>query len=234
MDCVILVGGFGKRLATVVPDCPKPLAEINGVPFLDLLLHQLAQFIAIEKVILAIGYLGHQIIQRYQRHQFPYQIGFSIEQTPLGTGGAIQKALQQTNSSPVLVMNGDSYLQFDLESMLLNHLETNADLTLLYREVTDASRYGTLQIETGKKRILAFQEKAPGSGLVNAGVYLMHPSFLRNLVFGEAYSFETEALPSLLSKRVFGYPCQGLFIDIGTPQSFLEAQTILKPLTVQL
>jgi len=233
MDCILLVGGLGTRLAAVISDRPKPLADINGTPFLDLLLHQLARFSTVKKVILAIGHLGHQIVRRYQNHGFPYQLVFSFEETPLGTGGAIKKALAHTSSSYILVMNGDSFIQFDLSALQEHHLNTFADFTLLYREVPDASRYGTVQIDTKSQQVIAFKEKWPSvsPGLVNAGVYLMTHSFLDDLPFGPSYSLETQALPFLLKKRVFGYPCQGLFIDIGTPQSFLEAQTLLKHLT---
>lgn len=228
IDCVLLVGGLGKRLQSVVSGKPKPLAAVNGIPFLDLLLRQLASFAQIRKVILAVGYLKEQIIEQYQKHSYPYEIAFSLEETPLGTGGALQKALKQTTSDIVLAMNGDSFLEFEFSSFLNTHQQTRADFSLIYREVPDISRYGHLYINPQTGQILNFEEKTgrPEKGLINGGVYLLAPNLLSSLQIGTAYSLETDAFPRLLKKRVFGYACQGLFIDIGTPDSFAQAQTL--------
>jgi D-glycero-alpha-D-manno-heptose 1-phosphate guanylyltransferase len=221
IDCIILAGGLGTRLRSIVSDRPKPLAKIHGIPFLDLLLVKMPS--AVQKVIFAVGYLGDQIAAKYPNHCF------SFEDRPLGTGGAIRKALSQVVSEHVLVMNGDSFLDFDFACLFAAHLEKNADMTLLYRSVPDASRYGALKMEAG--RVIGYEEKNPTAkeGLINLGVYLFKSDLLRGLDLGEAFSLEKDAFPLLLQKKVFGIPCQGLFIDIGTPQSYVEAQNVLKP-----
>jgi D-glycero-alpha-D-manno-heptose 1-phosphate guanylyltransferase len=223
IDCIILAGGLGTRLRPVVSDRPKPLARINGVPFLDLLLAQVTP--VVEKVIFAVGHLGEQIVTKYPEHLF------SFENKPLGTGGAIQKALSQVSSEYVLVMNGDSYIEFDLPSFLTAHREKNADATILFRSIPDASRYGLLKMD-GEK-IIGFEEKKSSAkeGLINAGVYLFRKDLLEELMLGESFSLERDVFPLLLKKRLFGYPSNGLFIDIGTPESYLEAQNVLKPFT---
>lgn len=234
IECIILAGGFGTRLKSVVSDRPKPLAEVNKVPFLDLLLHRLASEKDVFKVILAIGYMREMIAEQYQTHPFSFRLEFSMEEQPMGTGGAIKKALEMTSSSSVLVMNGDSYVEFDFKSFQDFHFQKSADLTLVCRKMDDASRYGILRLNE-ERRIVAFEEKSeePREGIINGGVYWMKRSFFEAFSFDQKFSLETEIAAHLFKKKIFGYPCQGLFIDIGTPESFLEAQTLLKPLTLE-
>jgi len=221
MDAIILAGGLGKRLRATVSDVPKPLAPIRGKPFLDILLAQLSPHV--ERIILAIGYKLEQIKACYHADE----VLFSEENTPLGTGGALKQALQRTHSSPVLALNGDSYFGIDIEKLLTFHQSKHAHLTIACREVDDVSRYGSIFFDE-KKRVIAFQEKKArsGPGWINGGIYLMDKDFLDS--FSDApFSLEQEAFPILLKKRVFAYPSAGKFIDIGTKESYLEAQGFL-------
>lgn len=221
MDAIILAGGLGKRLRDTVSDVPKPLAPIQGKPFLDILLAQLDK--RVERVILAIGYQSEKIKEYYRNTP----LIFSEEDVPLGTGGALKQALQLAYSSPVFVMNGDSYFDVDLEGMLKFHNTSQAHLTLSCREVEDVSRYGTISFDENQ-RIFAFREKdaESGKGLINGGIYVMDKNLLDSFP-DTPFSLEQEGFPHLLKNRVFAYPSTGKFIDIGTRDSYYQAQEIL-------
>ncbi|MFA5250814.1 MAG: sugar phosphate nucleotidyltransferase [Parachlamydiales bacterium] len=238
MECIILAGGLGTRLKKTVPDLPKPLAPVNDQPFLALLLKQLAAFKKpkISKVILAVGYKAEAVQACFQKKFYPFELLFSRESLPLGTGGALKKALSLCTQETVLALNGDSYLAFDPEKLFLAHSEKQADITLAYTEITEASRYGRLVLDPAE-RILSFQEKPsqntvlkPANGKINGGVYLIQKQILEQLPFKEnqAFSLEKEAFPIFLKKRFFACFASGIFIDIGTPESYLKAQQILK------
>lgn len=223
LDCIILAGGLGTRLREFVPDKPKPLAPINGVPFLDLLLGHLPP---LNKVVLAVGYKASQITSHFEVHSYPFPIEFSIENSPLGTGGAIAQALTHTCSEHILVINGDSFLEFSLSEMLEDHLQNNADITIASVRVDNANRYGKLHIDPLTKQILNFEEKMPteAPGIINGGVYLIKRTLFESLSFGPIFSLERDAFPIFLKKRMFAHHCKGRFIDIGTGESFLESQ----------
>ncbi len=219
MDAIILAGGLGKRLRDTVSDVPKPLAPINGKPFLDLLLSQVSPHT--ERVILAVGYKSEQIKTHYP------ELLISEEKSPLGTGGALKQALALAKGAAVLAMNGDSYFGIEIDKLIAFHQEKEADLTIACREEDDVSRYGSIFFDESS-RITAFHEKEEGSerGWINGGVYVMHQDLLDAFPCG-AFSLEQEAFPSLLNKKVFAYPSAGKFIDIGTKESYLQAQGYL-------
>ncbi|PIS03459.1 MAG: hypothetical protein COT85_00050 [Chlamydiae bacterium CG10_big_fil_rev_8_21_14_0_10_42_34] len=224
IDCIVLAGGLGTRLKETVPDKPKPLAPIQGTPFLDLLLNQLP---FASKIVLAVGYKASQIIDYYTNSPLP--LDFSIETTPLGTGGAIKHALQKTTTNDLLVLNGDSFLNLSFEPFIKAHQNANADLTIASVHVENASRYGRLTLDSQTNKIVGFQEKSLNvePGWINAGIYLMKRDLFENLDLGPTFSLEKEVFPHLLNKNVLSYPCSGTFIDIGTKESYLQAQQLL-------
>jgi len=229
IECVIFAGGLGTRLRSVVSHVPKPLAPINGVAFLDFLLTQIAGFRAVSKVVLAIGYKASQIVQHYKDHTFPFLIEFSIEDFPLGTGGALKKALNLIESEDVLVLNGDSYLSFSFSELWNFHLQTSAELTLSAVFAKSANRYGLLDVNKETSRILGFKEKSQEStqGLINAGVYLIKKTLMDDFIFDGAFSLEKDVFPKCISHKMYVHICEGQFIDIGTPESFLLAQQMM-------
>ncbi len=224
MEAVILVGGLGTRLQEVVPDVPKPLASIRGTPFLSLLLKNLP----FERVILAVGHRADQIISCYQNHPFPFDIQFSVESEPLGTGGALIHALSMIKGPLFWVLNGDSYFAIDFEKMEEAHLQTGADLTIASLEVEEVSRYGSLEFDPSTRRITHFSEKAEkkGAGWISGGIYLFQKEVLSCFSL-KSFSLEKEGFPHLLNKRCFMYPSRGAFIDIGTKESYSLAQDLL-------
>ncbi len=222
MDAIILAGGKGTRLSGIVNNTPKPLAPVNGRPFLDILLSQLNSFVFIKKVVLAIGYKSEMIIGRYKDcPNYNFRIIFSIEDKLLGTGGAIKKALALTNTNDVLILNGDSYVEVDIEDMVRFHKINNALLTIVLKEVDNAGRYGSIEIDD-KKRILLFREKSSleRACLINAGMYILRKSLFDSIEADMEISFEKEILPQLIRNNAYGYVVKGKFIDIGIPESY--------------
>lgn len=228
MDAIVLVGGLGTRLRTVVADLPKPLAPVNGRPFLDLLLRQLSDFSSVSRVILAVGYKAGQIEERYTNSQeFGFSVEFSLEDSPMGTGGAICLALEKTDSRHVLVMNGDSFVDFELAALEAAHSRHGASITMVVVEVEDTSRFGRVEVDSDD-RVMSFSEKGQeqGAGLINAGCYLIDSSILR-AEQPRPMSFEREILHRGLH-QTFALRTSGRFIDIGVPDSYAAAGEYLK------
>lgn len=234
LDCIILAGGMGTRLRSVVADRPKPLALINGVPFLALPIHTLAASRLVRKAVIAVSYKAEAIIDYCRSNTSPLPIEFSYEKEPLGTGGGVKRALELTDSENVLILNGDSFLEFSLKGMHEQHLVDSVLATLLYTHVDDAARFGRLEIE--KQKVVAFKEKTPSSppGFINAGVYLFKRSIFENFSFPDEFSLERDLFPKLIPVGIGAFRAPGPFIDIGTPDSYLEAQTVLQPLVHNL
>lgn len=228
IDAIILAGGFGTRLRETVPNVPKPLAPINGVAFLDLLLDQIERSGVVKKIILAVGYKADLIIEHFEKTPRNLPIVFSTEEQPLGTGGAVHQAMVLTDSNPVLVFNGDSYLDCSLMDMVK---QFRAPMTMAYTYVKDAARFGQLIIDS-QGGIKAFQEKATNQapGWINGGIYLFDRKIFERK-WPKIFSLEKDLFTILLIDGIYGFRSEGLFIDIGTPASFFAAQAILK--TVQ-
>ena len=225
----VLCGGQGTRLRSVVADRPKSMALISGTPFLQLLLARLRSQ-GVDDVVLGTGYMAEKI-ERYfgDGKQFALRIRYSREHEPLGTGGALKLAEPLIND-PVLVLNGDSYVEWNLVPVLELFKTRGADLVILLQAVADVTRYGSVALDQDG-RVTQFVEKgvAAGPGLVNAGVYLLRKQIVRNLPAGTAISLEREVFPGLLDRLVYGLVCTGLFIDIGIPDDLRQAQVLLDP-----
>jgi len=224
IDCIILAGGLGTRLRKALPGVPKALAPINQKPFLDLLLDRLNASNMISSVTLALCHQADKIIAHYP------SLKHSIEPFPLGTGGAICHALTHTNSNPVLVLNGDCYLELSIQEFLEEHLKKSADISIATIELQECKRYGLLSLNGD--RIESFAEKeGSGRGWINGGAYLISPSLFSHVPDLHTFSLEREFFPSLLEKKfqLNGFKCRGTFIDIGTSESFLRAQQLLVP-----
>ena len=230
IDSIILAGGLGTRLREVVPDLPKPMVSINGKPFLDLILSLLNKCGSIERVILAVGYMADKIIERYEdSSEYSFEILFSVEKKLLGTGGAIKNALKYTETDNVLVLNGDSYVEVDLYDFLKKHLQTNANMTIVLKELENSNRYGSVKIDEDNK-ITRFEEKKTGlsKGLINAGVYMIRKTLFDSIKEQTVISLEKELLPVFIKKDVFGYIGKGKFVDIGIPETYKIADKYLQ------
>ncbi len=221
---VVLAGGFGTRLQSVVRDLPKPMAVVAGRPFLTYVLDELIAH-GFSRVILSTGY-RHECIEDYFGGQYrSLPISYARELEPLGTGGGIWNAMQQSDVEYTFVCNGDTLFRADWDALERLAMQHGAP-ALALRRVDDVSRYGSVET-AGDGRVLRFVEKqsASGAGFINGGIYLLPKSLFAGFGVGERFSFEKD----ILEKRVPVQPfyadvSDGYFIDIGIPEDYMRAQ----------
>tara|TARA_B100001057_G_scaffold473205_1_gene537353 strand:- start:70 stop:780 length:711 start_codon:yes stop_codon:yes gene_type:complete len=230
MEAIVLVGGLGSRLGSLTRNTPKPLLQVRDKPFLHYLLNDLKHK-KIEKVILATGFLSSKIENYFKTNEenFPI-IEFSIEKEPLGTGGAILKALKKCIQDNVFIFNGDSYIDANLRELHNIHNSKNADISLVSSYLKAAKRYGTIEFAENNK-IVKFIEKGSSSGYINAGIYIARSKNLiekLNKIESNTFSFEKEILEKQVQDlKIFHYPVESFFLDIGIPEDFKIAQESL-------
>jgi mannose-1-phosphate guanylyltransferase len=229
-DIIILAGGLGTRLRGVLPDTPKILAPIGGgQTYLDFLLRWLGGQGAAH-AILALGYHANKVEQHLIKHSPPFKVTGSVEDKPLGTAGALRLAADYAKSDPVLVLNGDSWADIDLNVFIRAHRDKRAALSLLCTPVKDASRYGTLEI-AADGTLSAFREKdasRSGEGIISAGAYLFSRKAMDELHATPGASLEQDFFEKRLDLKPQAFRGSGAFIDIGTPESLEQAPFILK------
>ncbi len=221
LSALILVGGLGQRLRPVVSDRPKPMAPVQGIPFLEILINSLADK-GLRKFVLLTGYKGEAIERHFGAvHGNDVTIAFSRERSPLGTGGAVKNA-EAFATDPTLLVNGDTFFDADLGSLLRFHADTGAEVTLSLFKVEDVSRYGSVVID-GQCAVVGFREKDVNinePGLINAGLSVLSKRLISGLPDGP-FSMEREIFPSLTgSGKMFGLLQERPFFDIGTPESY--------------
>lgn len=231
MDVIVLVGGKGTRLSSVINNLPKPLAPIGNQPFFDLVLYKLREaFGESLHLILATGHL-HDCFEQYAlANQHLAKISLSQELQPLGTGGAIRQAMQLSTQEQVLVLNGDSYFDIDYYAFTQQTSDKNA-ISLAAAYVPDISRFGALAINQDTSIVTEFLEKGrQGAGYINAGVYLINKArFLANTV-NASFSFELYLSELATTKTLYSRCYKAAFVDIGTPEDYQKAQSMLKHL----
>jgi D-glycero-alpha-D-manno-heptose 1-phosphate guanylyltransferase len=225
-EAIILAGGFGTRLREVVADVPKPMAPVNGNPFLDYLLRYLKHY-GIERVILSVGHLSEKITEHYGNNFNGIEIVYSVEKDPLGTGGGIRLALEKCKDYDILVLNGDSFFDIDLLSFYNQYSDSVGDAALALRHVTNSARYGTIALGE-LDMIKAFTEKTGHEkpGTINTGVYILSRDlFLEETHAGKNFSIEKDFFEKKLNKlNLYGFIYDGYFIDIGIPEDYKQAQ----------
>lgn len=225
-DALILAGGFGTRLRTVVPDRQKVMASVGSKPFLFYIIEQLVSG-GVERITLCLGYKGREVSSAVAKEYSDIvNIRFSIEENPMGTGGAILLASQMGVTKNFFVLNGDSFLAADLPLLYRSHIEEKADVTMALAKVEDSSRYGGVIVDD-KKNIISFAEKREKtqSDYINGGIYVFNRSAIDDFPRG-AFSLEKEFFPNLHKNRFKGFPFHGDFIDIGTPSDYRKAQSM--------
>jgi len=228
MEAIILAGGFGTRLRYVVPDLPKPMAPVNGKPFLEILFGSLARK-DFTRVILSLGYKADLIKSHFGSRFNGIEVDYVVEDQPLGTGGAIRLAMEKVTKDHIFIFNGDTYLDLEAHEIEQDWLK-NSRPKIIGREVLDTARYGRLIVE--KSRVTGFSEKgASGPGLINAGCYVFSKNELNAFAPGAAFSVETDYLMQNVDKKHFDiFVTEGKFIDIGIPEDYARAQIELKDL----
>ena len=227
-EAIVLAGGFGTRLQSVVKDTPKPMAPVKGRPFLTYVLDYLIEY-QYNKVILSVGYL-HEKIEAYFGNQYKsLEIDYAVETEPLGTGGGILFAMSKCVTDNVLVINGDTMFKVDLAEFEQFHAEKNALLSIVLREVEDVSRYGSVTIGNDNLIVLFAEKQVTfGRGYINGGVYLINRELFRKYPQPQKFSFEKDLMTRFYRQELFyAMPSDGYFIDIGIPEDYARAQTEL-------
>lgn len=226
MEVIILAGGLGTRLRSVVSEVPKCMAPIAGKPFLWYLLRYLTGY-DVSKVILSVGYLRDVIINWINENgaEFPFKLDYAIEREPMGTGGAIKLALKQCITNDVAVLNGDTFFDVNLNELYNQHRLFRSAITLALKPFLGFDRYGNVQMDEQDSHIVMFHEKKfCESGLINGGIYIINKQ--ENIFEGlpKKFSFETEVLQSqCASGKLYGVIQEGYFIDIGIPEAYSKA-----------
>lgn len=224
ITAAILAGGLGTRLHSKIKGKQKVLVKVKNYPFLRHLLDKLNKT-GIKKVVICTGYLGEQVKKEFGKKYGNFSISYSQENSKLDTAGAIRLALPLLKSEDILVTNGDSYFNCDLRKFWQFHLKKKSKASILLTRIFNMDRYGQVVLDKNN-RITSFQEKSGkmGTGLINSGIYLFKKSLLLKIPKDKAVSLEKELFPSLVGKDFYGFEGHGKFIDIGTPQSYKEAQ----------
>lgn len=232
IDILILAGGLGARLGTVLPDLPKIMAHVGGRPFLAHLLERLARQGA-QRIILALGSRANAVLEYLKVSDSPaLDIQTCVEPHPLGTAGAVRFASPLLHSDPVLVMNGDTFVEGDLNQFVVSHHASGADASIFCSRVPDAARYGSIECDAAGM-LTRFREKdaAQGLGLVNAGVYLFGRTVLFQIAAVGEGSLERDVLEKMGRGAVHVFEGAGRFHDIGTPESLASAESFLVTVT---
>ena len=229
MDVVVLAGGFGTRLRPWTEGRAKPLLPVLDKTLLERVVECVPNEL-IDRVVIAAGYSIAEMEQFFSSSNLPYDVIISVEDSPLGTGGAIAKSLEHlSGDGPVLILNGDLVSSVDVNQLLNFHQEKNASITLSLWHVDDPSRFGVCGLDDSGM-ITRFQEKPePGtefSNLINAGCYLIERDVLESLSLNK-HSMEREVFPLIADEgKMAGLEFQGYFVDAGTPTSFIEATQV--------
>lgn len=227
---IILAGGFGTRLKGLIDDLPKPLAPVNQRPFLDYLLAYLSAQ-GLQKLVLSTGYQAEKISKQYGPSYLGMDLHYIPETQPLGTGGGIRLACASIEEEECFVLNGDSFFGIALEDFYALHKKHGAQCSLALRQVENASRYGSIQMDKDY-RITAFMEKSPEqqAGLINAGVYILNKNlFMQHSPENRAFSVERDFFEKqCLNLQIKGFPFSAYFIDIGVPEDYAKAQDDFK------
>jgi len=227
-EAIILAGGLGTRLRSVVANAPKCMAPVAGQPFLKHVIRYLLSR-GIDKFIFSLGYM-HEKVEQFLSDQFPtlnFQV--SVESEPLGTGGAIQLACKRTIERNIVVVNGDTLFKADLNEACRFHLETKAECTVLLKPMEHFDRYGAVEL-SDDYTIRNFREKQFfESGDINGGTYILNVESFIDKQFPEIFSFEKDYLEKFYSgKKIYGMLQDEYFIDIGIPDDLRRAQTELQ------
>jgi NDP-sugar pyrophosphorylase family protein len=221
-DAVILAGGLGTRIRTVLGDTPKLLAPVGRHILLDLMLNRLAEQ-GVRRVLLALGYRAAAVVERLAAGvAAPVELVPVVEPAPLGTAGAVRHLRARLRPGPALVMNGDTLMDLDIARLLARHREVDPPATLACIVVPDAGRFGRV-IATPDDKIERFAEKGEsGPGLVNAGAYVLSPGLLDRIAESRGASLETDFFQTAPAGSLAISRADGRFVDIGTPEGFAE------------
>lgn len=227
-DVVILCGGAGLRLKSITGDSPKPMARIAGRPFLELLLRQLERY-GFSRVILSVGYKHQVIREHFGENAFGLELVYSVEASPLGTGGALSQAADDIRTDAALIMNGDSYAAVDLSRLVLAHRNSDADVTVVVMAETRSDAGSVLVDENGKVAAFAEKSNVLNTRYQSAGIYMFNKTLCAAIPRTGKVSLEEQLFPQWLAngRRIDAFIFSGGCVDIGTPERYQKAQNLL-------
>ncbi|MCF8225213.1 MAG: nucleotidyltransferase family protein [Bacteroidales bacterium] len=222
-EAIILAGGFGTRLQSVVTGVPKPMAPVRNKPFLEYLLNHLIDY-GIEHVVLSVGYKAEMIQSYFGKKFHSMDISYALEKEPLGTGGGIQLAMNDIPGTGTFILNGDTFFDVNLDDLADFHFSNQSDLTVSAKIMKDSSRYGTLEVKG--TLVTDFKEKGTvTSGMINGGVYITRTNIFRKFDMPSKFSFEKDFLEKKLQKlKICAMSSNAYFVDIGIPEDYERAQ----------
>ena len=228
----MLAGGMGTRLGNLAGELPKPMAPVEGRPFLEYLLdYWIGQ--GIRRFVLSVGWRYEAVEKHFGRSYGGVRLDYSVEQELLGTGGGLLQAHKQVRKNDsFLVLNGDTFFEVPFREFMIFHEAREAEMTLALARMEKPDRYETVAMD-GTNRILDFKTRsgAGGGAWINGGVYLMSARCLAggHGAPGGKLSLENQILPGLLAaeRKIYGFPAAGRFLDIGVPESYQAARDVL-------
>jgi D-glycero-alpha-D-manno-heptose 1-phosphate guanylyltransferase len=231
ITAIVLAGGLGTRLRSVVPDLPKPMAPIKGRPFLE---YQLDYWIAqgVDRFVLSLGYRHEVIVEHFGNSYQGVKLDYVVEQTPLGTGGGLVLAAEKVaDDTPFLLLNGDTYFAVDLKILDTFSRTTDADWCFSLFRTDEEGRYMGMDVSP-RGQINSLNSGTGQRGrLANGGVYWVRSRALLDRPFasGQKISLEDDIFPALMAsgQRMFGVEFPGAFIDIGVPDDYRRAPVVL-------
>jgi len=226
-EVIILAGGKGTRLKSVVKDIPKPMAPVANRPFLAFILDYLAQY-PIEHVVLSVGYRWDAIKEYFGQTYKGIRLSYAVEKIPLGTGGGIKLAAEFCSSEDIFVLNGDTLFDVNLMSMWKALNFNSLTLGIGVKKMFEFDRYGTLSFDNQGYITHFFEKQYRSQGWINGGVYLLNRQYLFDLPLPEKFSFEKEILEKRFAQdrfRIFSETTSAYFIDIGIPTDYDKAQS---------
>jgi D-glycero-alpha-D-manno-heptose 1-phosphate guanylyltransferase len=224
LKAIVLAGGLGTRLASITSDIPKPMALVGSRPFLEYLLDYLIEQ-GIEETVLAVSYKWEVIQERFGSVYRGMPLKYSVEDEPLGTGGAIRQALDLLTDDEVVVLNGDTLFRVDLQGMVSAHSNAHATLSIALKRVTDSGRFGRVEV-LADGVVTDFLEKSTvGPGWINGGVYILHRSLVSDFPLPARFSFELDLVePNIDRIQPRAFQSDAYFIDMGIPEDYQRAQ----------
>lgn len=224
IKAIVLAGGFGTRLKHITKDTPKPMAPINGVPFLAFVLDHLIKY-GITDITLAVSYKRDVIKDYFKDSYHDASIRYSVEDTPLGTGGAIVKAIDGATDADYLIINGDTLFPVNIGEMYQDFISSPANIQIAVKHMDETGRYGRIDFDE-KNVVQKFVEKGENvPGYINGGIYILNPVILSSFEDGQTFSFEDKVLTkNIKSNHTIVYSSEEYFIDIGIPDDYERAK----------
>jgi D-glycero-alpha-D-manno-heptose 1-phosphate guanylyltransferase len=223
MEVIILAGGLGTRLRSVLNDVPKCMAPLGEFNFLEILVDELLKY-NFKKIIFAVGYKSEMIVDFISKKNYNVEMIFSLETIPLGTAGCIFNALKFSSENHIFVINGDTFQKRDYKKIFSDVMNYQANVNLITVNVTnDSSRYGSIILDDScSNKIINFKEKKYNyNSIVSSGCYLFDSKLLKNISHYNFSSLENDLFEYLISENLlYAYPLVEKFIDIGIPEDY--------------